>query len=295
MSTHSPVDDILRSLSHLPTPTQPCSTQSNANPPSTRYTTDQYSSSKATNPLSTLAPSASQDAKSLFLTLHLLFPHELLPALDLLDRGLVTRLVHPSNALTKDPTSTTTVPDTNTIISANPAENDVFCIQSASATTSQHHPKHSLTTPGEPQGRFHNALVSTSKGKGSATRTYYEVRLDSWNCSCAAFAFSSLTCLNKADEDEHEGDAHSDNGINPGEQGDYAGEADNSSQDASDWRFGGTLTFPNVMAGVPVCKHILAAVTVRAAPGLFVEGEHYSVRRDVGREEMAGWAAGWGD
>lgn len=32
-------------------------------------------------------------ARSVFLTLHVLFPHHLLPALDLLDRGLVTCLV----------------------------------------------------------------------------------------------------------------------------------------------------------------------------------------------------------
>ncbi|OCK86616.1 uncharacterized protein K441DRAFT_691607 [Cenococcum geophilum 1.58] len=40
------------------------------------------------NPLATLP----QSSKNLLLTLHVLFPHELLPALDLLDRHLVTRL-----------------------------------------------------------------------------------------------------------------------------------------------------------------------------------------------------------
>ena len=65
--------------------------------------------------------------------------------------------------------------------------------------------------------------------------------------------------------------------------------------DRRSWAFGGTLTRQEGAMGVPVCKHILAAMMEKAAPELFVEGTHLNVSRDVGKEEMAGWGAGWGD
>lgn len=55
------------------------------------------------------------------------------------------------------------------------------------------------------------------------------------------------------------------------------------------WVFGG-VSLGNGMP--PVCKHLLACVLVKRCKGLFgacVE------ERDVGIEEAAGWAAGWGD
>ena len=57
-----------------------------------------------------------------------------------------------------------------------------------------------------------------------------------------------------------------------------------------DWAFGGTATRKGM--GVPVCKHILAALLGKAAPGMF--GEMVS-RREAGKEEVAGWGGGWGD
>jgi hypothetical protein len=56
------------------------------------------------------------------------------------------------------------------------------------------------------------------------------------------------------------------------------------------WRFGGFATKLDGL--VPICKHILAVVLVKAAPGLF-EGA-VSIM-DVSSEEIAGRAAGWGE
>lgn len=42
----------------------------------------------------------------------------------------------------------------------------------------------------------------------------------------------------------------------------------------------------------PVCKHILAAALCDAAPGLFGGGMK---SREVSVDEMAAWAAGWGE
>jgi hypothetical protein len=56
------------------------------------------------------------------------------------------------------------------------------------------------------------------------------------------------------------------------------------------WRFGGTAKRDGT--GVPVCKHILAAVLGKALPGLFGNGVK---RKEVTAAEAAGWGAGWGD
>ena len=55
----------------------------------------------------------------------------------------------------------------------------------------------------------------------------------------------------------------------------------------TDWSFGG-LTLGSDM---PVCKHLLACVLVKYCSifSSFVE------ERDVSIDELAGWAAGWGD
>lgn len=280
MSATSLVDDILASLSHLPGPAGP-STHANTISSSTRYKPGQQSPPKAGNPLMNLPPDAAEDAKSLFLTLHFLFPHELLPALDLLDRRLVTRLISASNASSSL--------DTDAKVGTDTTENDIFYVQSASAST-----HHQASTSGsasasrsEPQGRFRNAMSTKSGGK----QTYYEVRLDSWNCSCAAFAFSCFTALSKAgdhigedmQEQAHDQEAAEIDGV------------EHTTSPGKYVRFGGTLTRPNTLVEVPVCKHILAAVMARAAPGLFVADEHVNVRREVEKGELAGWGAGWGD
>jgi hypothetical protein len=90
--------------------------------------------------------------KSTLLTLHFLFPHEFLPALDILDRQLITRMIV-SDSL------------------GNAQKNVVHYVQSASATTSR---------PTK-TSRHHTATIIA-----------YEVRLAAWNCSCPAFAYSAF-------------------------------------------------------------------------------------------------------
>ena len=53
------------------------------------------------------------------------------------------------------------------------------------------------------------------------------------------------------------------------------------------WRFGG-LTRGD---GVPACKHLLACVIAEHCEGFKALVEE----REVGVDEVAGWAAGWGD
>ncbi|KAL9001982.1 MAG: hypothetical protein Q9188_005078, partial [Gyalolechia gomerana] len=126
-------------------------------------------------------------------------------------------------------------------------------------------------------GRTYDALAS-SGGRS------YEVRLKAWNCSCPAFAFASVGCIGVE-------------GLETGDEGDGRGwgveeDADERSRvegedRGKDGRFGGLIRGEGDM---PVCKHLLACLLSESWKGFggFVE------ERVVGRDEMSGWAAGWG-
>lgn len=174
---------------------------------------------------------APEETRKALLTLHVLFPNELLPAFDLLDRGLVTRFVQRNAA--RDQTRRP------------PAI--VHYVRSAQQQQQQsrrhHHHHHSPPTT-------------------------YEVRLSSWTCSCPAFAFAAFPAENREPD--------------PSTPPPQAKE-----DSSSDWIFGG-LTLGT---DIPVCKHLLACALVEQSD-LF---KSFAVEQEVSVEELAGWAAGWGD
>lgn len=201
-------------------------------------TSDQNSNSISTSGLMILGESEREQAQSVFLTLHFLFPHELLPALDILDRKLLKRLITHSST---------------------DNAGEVYFVQSASAVT-------------DPLNR---RFIDRDSRFGNATRTYYEVRLDAWNCTCAAFAQSQMKIL--VDNTNRSTDA-------------YHVPSTIRSQGSDMLLFGGISTKANAVT--PICKHILAATFNKSAPALFAEGCEESL---VSAEEMAGWCAGWGE
>ena len=108
----------------------------------------------------------------------------------------------------------------------------------------------------------------------------YEVRLTAWNCSCPAFTLSAFTGAFE--------------GVSMGEEaapreGQEMGKEERKLGRDSGWSFGG-LGLGSDGGLSPVCKHLLACVLAEQCPLL----EGYVERRVVGKEEMAGWAAGWG-
>ena len=103
-----------------------------------------------------------------------------------------------------------------------------------------------------------------------ATGTNYEVRLQAWNCTCPAFAFAAF-----GPQDE---DARADVG-----KGD-----DSECKDVTTKASFGGLALGR--GEVPICKHLLACCLVEMGKGL----RDLAIQKMVGREEMAGWAAGWG-
>ncbi|KAI9880479.1 MAG: hypothetical protein M1830_002831 [Pleopsidium flavum] len=120
--------------------------------------------------------------KRLFLTLHCLFPNEFLPALDLLDRQLITRTT--IGAL-GDENDRVTIDDTRA------SENVVYYVRSSQPTRASRY--------------------QSTAALGGATS--YEVRLEAWNCSCPAFTFSAfsnvaidrgVTDYSKEEEEEDE-------------------------------------------------------------------------------------------
>ncbi|KAJ4348661.1 uncharacterized protein N0V89_010039 [Didymosphaeria variabile] len=246
---------------------------------------------------------AGSEAKKQMLALHVAFPNELLPALDLLDRSLVTRFHIRRD--TQDQAEGAAPQDIRGHVEARPAgtagNNDNEHITAGPHPHAR--PAHGLgrpassdaemreaPPPGVPddEGRsmLHHArnealdtvyYVRSAQQRSSRystsfdTLTSYEVRLRAWNCSCPAFAFSAFPPV------------HPEPSVpmyepGPGRQA-----------EGDEWSFGGASLADGIP---PVCKHLLACVLAERCEGLFggcVE------ERVVGVEEAAGWAAGWGD
>ncbi|KAJ9295354.1 hypothetical protein DTO271G3_6177 [Paecilomyces variotii] len=236
-------------------------------PQSTRTSTQQGDTqAQNTNPFHSLLGSQLSKVKSLMLTLHCLFPNELLLALDILDRKLVRRFVSikhidqdgegnaagsshdreeiPDSQEEEEEVEVNSPPDQQSSM-----REEIFLVLSTSSVTSQ-----------------------SSRG---VPEKYYEVRLRAWNCTCPGFVLSAFRNLGDAGEE--------DVGVQDEGMNDYHGDR---------W-LGGTLT--RTMSGnsaPPMCKHLLACILATRCTGLF--GNGLQERIDVSQTEMAGWAAGWG-
>ena len=134
--------------------------------------------------------SANSETKTLFLTLHCLFPNELLPALDLLDRSLVTRFQIASLNSTESTTGANLDSDAAEADGAH--GNVVYYVRSSQQSRA---------------ARYQTGA--------STAGLSYEVRLKGWNCSCPAFTFSAINALNDGFRDgveisSREGQGHGD-------------------------------------------------------------------------------------
>jgi hypothetical protein len=103
---------------------------------------------------------------------------------------------------------------------------------------------------------------SQPRPRFSSAGPAYAVRLEAWNCSCAAFAFVAFPGTGSARDSR-----------------------DENALGNAGWVVGGR----SLGRDVPVCKHLLACVLAERWEGV-VGG--YVKERKVGREEMAGIGAG---
>ncbi|KAK4550648.1 hypothetical protein LTR36_000227 [Oleoguttula mirabilis] len=213
------------------------------------------------------------EVKQRLLTLHVLFPNELLPALDLLDRGLVTRLrpmqAGHSSATNEEQAHMETYP-------AHAGLDSEHAIPTSDTVADQ-----TVQQPGGPhlpctyyvRSAQQQTSRSNSRYRNAAYEniTYYEARLEAWSCSCPAFAFSAFPA---ASADVHKTappvrDFQAEGPIPP------------------NWVLGGL----SLGSDMPICKHLLACVLVEHST-MFA---HFVEERAISLEELAGWAAGWGD
>lgn len=187
-------------------------------------------------------------ARSLLLTLHCLFSADLLPALDLLDRRLVTRFVlAPSEAKETE------------------IEGEEFGEEEEGGARKRE--KRAAAVVYYVRSS-QNTYRSRARGDAGMAH-HYEVRLRGWSCTCPAFTFASFASFER-------NDAESDN---DGDEDGYV---------HTRQFFGGLLMGHG--RDVPVCKHLLACLLVERGG----EFERFVEESEVGGDELAGWAAGWG-
>lgn len=296
---------ILNQISEIPAPTAPGQGDpAEKNNSSTISRTDSFPERAREPPANPLRLIDARH-RPLFTTLHVLFPSLLLPALDLLDRGLVTRLVGPDEAATAvraeashlahqdDGSHETRQEDgggsqvRESTAAPPPPSSSVYLVRSAQKPTRR------------PYGGGGDAPATTSAptATGSSTQKTYVVHTTAWNCTCAAFAFSAFpplagapTLLGPGRHSAPEDHPVSGIGIlvdaDDGDDVEEEGEQGEGSRRAP-WQFGG-LSFDGCTGagGVPpCCKHLLACVLAeRWGCGL----GKYVARWEVGREEMAG-------
>ena len=200
------------------------------------------------------------ESRRILLTLHVLFPNLLLPALDLLDRGLVTRArlratSHP-DVSDASAAAASTIKQEEAFSGREEAPSkqggpsaEVFVVRSLASTTT----------------RRTRDSVSASSPKS------YLVRLRAWNCSCAGFAFDSFSPRHIAPVTRRGASLPAERTLDPG--------------------FGG-LSLDGGAAGteeVPCCKHLLACLLFSEWGSVL---DKYVEERNVTKDELAGIVAG---
>jgi hypothetical protein len=225
-----------------------------------------------------------ETAKKQLLSLQVLFPNEFLPALDLLDRKLVTRLIvddgddedantEKNAAVTEEQIEDNTMTDPTEPSILQPSSPHAHLLDDDHVMSDV--PAHETTTTDLNTIYYVRSAQQRSSRYSSSydTTTSYEVRLRAWNCSCPAFAFAAFPAVHP----EPPIPVYEPQGI----------ETDATMEGA--WVFGGVSLGDGTP---PVCKHLLACVLVEKCEGLFGS---FVEERVVSVEEAAGWAAGWGD
>ncbi|KAI2615088.1 hypothetical protein GGR54DRAFT_642591 [Hypoxylon sp. NC1633] len=293
-----------------------------------------------TNPLK-LIPTA---YRPLLTTLYALYPLTLLPALDLLDRRLATRVVvrpsdshshshsdhqpHPKQQTTATTPSTTatrtkTQPEAEAHPPSQPNPPQPHNKEPFSEKPEQeehqatNHPKacraYYLVRSAQPTHPRRHHGGNDSASTSSAGQSYV-VRLDAWNCTCAAFAFAAFPRDDNQQHASYAIDPYSPPSSlsgPPGQTSRVSGgkrqswregieeaiwrtegqEQGGEGERGAPWQFG-ALSLDGVegsgIAGVPCCKHLLACVLAERWSGVL---GGYVEERVVSKEEGAGLVA----
>ncbi|GAB7340670.1 hypothetical protein MBLNU457_7062t1 [Dothideomycetes sp. NU457] len=232
------------------------------------------------NPLK-LFSNPDSNIRQIFLTLHILYPNELLPALDLLDRGLIYHLF---------PT-----PETATKQSCPPPQKQkrIYHVRSAQEPPSwqrrQQQTHHSHRT------EMDDADAAAGADEMRTDVTYYETRPWSWNCTCPAFVFAAFpaTAFSSAPphHHHHHHQHHHQDPVNLTDSHDEDPRAQISEGHdvvgQRKWIAGGLMKGNDA----PICRHLLACVLAEHCRALF---GRFVKEREVSADEIVAWGAGWG-
>ena len=250
------------------------------------------------NPLNNV----SDATRKQLLSLQVLFPNEFVPALDLLDRRLVTRFricdgeelaARATGAEQRDAGTVEDVqmqdaqdgpPLQHQNCPPGQAGTNTPAVNTNESTAPDEAKHHNATTAPEPSNLNTIYYVRSAQHRPSRfstsydTLATYQVRLLGWNCSCPAFAFAAFPAGRTFTPIPNGKPTH------PAWRNE-----DRTRNKGMEWIFGG-LSLGDDMP--PVCKHLLACVLAERCKGLF---GGFVEERDVSVEEAAGWAAGGGD
>ncbi|KAK3397092.1 hypothetical protein B0T20DRAFT_415190 [Sordaria brevicollis] len=258
------------------------------------------------NPLKLVPP----EYRHLIITLHVLFPGVVLPALEVLERGLVERFALRSSLVTpgerakeeriqeqkEEGDADVTMGEDEDAEDGNrnqmkePKPNrppqhhgqqekrlpECYLVRSSQYINNHFKRKRKKTSMG-----LDEALDAETTG-GEADRERHQIQrylvsLEAWNCTCAAFAFACVSF-----DTETEIDSAMVMEQNPEKERDKVGSAG--------WTFGGMTLFESGdhSSVPPVCKHLLACLLADKWGGAL---GRYVTERVVSREEMAGVVA----
>ncbi|OJD20010.1 hypothetical protein AJ78_00026 [Emergomyces pasteurianus Ep9510] len=240
------------------------------------------------NPLSQLPTPLLSKVKPLLLTLHCLFPNELLLALDILDRQGIKRYESYNH---KHGSSKGTADDEKGQ-SRGGMGGGIYFVPSSSPPSSSSYT--SGMNPTRTNNNNNNRNNNNSNNDNPSNS--HIVCLNAWNCSCPAFALAAYQHL---DSPQTTTEAQQQNGGRGGGEGgddllpaprprhtcndiDYSDDDDDScsgynlpSTSTTPFLFGGMLTrhsMRNMHYGTPVCKHLLACLLGSQCPALFGGG-----------------------
>ncbi|KAI0484347.1 hypothetical protein GGR56DRAFT_21544 [Xylariaceae sp. FL0804] len=227
------------------------------------------------NPLRQLPPRR----RALLAALHALYPSFVLPALDLLDRRLVTRVVLLRPVPVPSPASPSCSSSSPPPPPPPPAPPPAL-----------YHLVRSAQPPSSRSRRRRGGGHHPGAGAGGAPTRTYVVRTGAWSCTCASFAFEAHARIYSLSTTSSSSSSSSSSGCRRYDVREATATGAFSEQRSRSWEFGGLSTDGGGEggSGVPCCKHLLACVLAERWPALlagFVE------ERAVGREEAAGLVA----
>jgi hypothetical protein len=198
-------------------------------------------------------PSDDSNWRQQLLTLHVIFPSLLLPALDLLDRGLVTRLIvaNPTQAAASH-------------TSHGPQDSETEAVQG------QHRNQGLVSQEATSFGKDQICIYSVQSAASTSSRgrrrhtpqvsKTYAVHLDAWSCNCGGFALDAYSNYDVTSITEQLQEST----ISPGEFGSLGMDA----------RLG-------LQEDFPCCKHLLACLLAVRWRGGYVEDKY------ITKEELA--------